>query len=207
MGLWPRLHITIGAAFTPWPGVFVLEHAMNLTKENIKEHVDIDLETSCWNWRHAQYGGYGRLYHNSQTWRVHRFVYALFVSPIPKGLCVCHHCDNPLCVNPKHLFLGTNRDNTQDAMRKGRLATGKRQGTHTHPESRAFGIKNGNYTHPECRPCGEKHGRAKLTAKEVVNVRCLCGSGTTQRAVAALYGVHQATISLIIRRKKWKSIK
>ena len=77
--------------------------------------------TGCWEWRGAQGSdGYGRVRRKSKTYSAHRFSYELFKGQIPQGLCVLHQCDNPLCVNPTHLFLGTKRDNTADMLRKGR---------------------------------------------------------------------------------------
>src|SRR5678815_5427950 len=67
--------------------------------------------------------GYGRFsFASSKSMRAHRWAYEHFIKPIPKGMCVCHHCDNPSCVNPKHLWLGTNGDNTKDRSIKGRSA-------------------------------------------------------------------------------------
>lgn len=76
----------------------------------------------CFEWQGTKSDGYGRL--KMGKWRVvgaHRASYEAFRGPIPKGLFVCHHCDNRCCINPAHLFLGTNLDNIRDAQRKGRL--------------------------------------------------------------------------------------
>lgn len=74
----------------------------------------------CWIWKAGKQKGYGRFVINGKTYRSNRIAYSLIKGPIGKGLCVCHKCDNPCCVNPDHLWLGTSRDNTRDMIRKRR---------------------------------------------------------------------------------------
>ena len=76
----------------------------------------------CWIWTAGKVGTgrYGRIYINSKHYRTHRISWELHNGPIPAGIWVLHHCDNPPCVNPAHLFLGTALDNNRDAIRKGR---------------------------------------------------------------------------------------
>jgi hypothetical protein len=71
----------------------------------------------CWLWAAGLTGRYGHF----EGDYAHRFAWRIHFGPIPKGRCVCHRCDVPLCVRPDHLFLGTHKDNTQDAIRKGRF--------------------------------------------------------------------------------------
>jgi hypothetical protein len=108
----------------------------------------------------------------------HRVSYELHRGPIPKGALVCHHCDNPLCVNPDHLFLGSQTDNMRDAIAKGRFI------------------------------CGEKHKNAKLTeatAREIV--AALRHAGRRDHAkIARKYGVTPTIIYLIRDNKIWKHI-
>lgn len=82
---------------------------------------NIDKSCDCWLWTGAKNKqGYGHLKIKGKTYRAHRVSYELFNGKIPPGFLVMHKCDNPLCVNPNHLKLGTHKDNTQDMMEKGR---------------------------------------------------------------------------------------
>jgi hypothetical protein len=80
--------------------------------------------TGCWIWPRAKdHLGYGVIWDPKQKRQVkaHRYYYELFISEVPEGIKVLHHCDNPSCYNPRHLFLGTQKDNMQDCVKKGRL--------------------------------------------------------------------------------------
>lgn len=144
------------------------------------ERFEADLNSGCWLWSGAVSGcGYGVVAAKGKTLRAHRFFYEAHVGPIPPDLFVCHKCDTPLCVNPDHLFLGTQKDNTQDALRKGR----------------PMGTKTPVH--------GERQHSAKLTEEDV---RLIRSSGWTQMVCAAYFGVGQNAISKIRRGVTWKHV-
>ncbi len=85
-----------------------------------------DSESGCFEWTGAKYqSGYGQYDLGGRQWRAHRLVWSLLNGPIPKGLVIMHSCDNPICVRPEHLSLGTHRDNVLDKIRKERHRGGK----------------------------------------------------------------------------------
>jgi hypothetical protein len=87
---------------------------------------------SCWTWTGGRTSkGYGRIRVGNLTTTAHRVSYKLYVADIPDGMIVCHRCDNPPCVNPDHLFVGTHGDNMKDKVQKGRL-------------KKSFGARNGS---------------------------------------------------------------
>ena len=88
--------------------------------------------SKCWNWT-ASYcgGGYGKIViggRKGKLYSSHRLSWEIEYGCIPKGMHICHHCDNKLCVRPSHLFIGTRKDNMQDAVKKERITKGEKQG-------------------------------------------------------------------------------
>lgn len=137
----------------------------------------------CWTWTgKVDKGGYGRIISKTKgTTKAHRLSWMLFNGSVPDGLCVLHRCDNPRCVNPSHLFLGTNLDNIEDRNNKGR-SKGAR---------------------------GESSGTAKLTSAQVLEIRRRHRPRSARNSGAALareFGVSQATISMLLRGLRWSFV-
>lgn len=136
--------------------------------------VDRRGENDCWPWNGAcNHGGYGRFRNAPAS----RFSYELHYGPLMPGLLICHACDNPICVNPKHLFAGTYADNRRDCLQKQRQAT------------------------------GERVGGAKLNAESVYEIRRLHAAGEMgRRRLAAKFGVTHQAVARILKRETWKEV-
>ena len=102
-------------------GSFDLPAKLSL-KERLLAKTQIDEKSGCWNWVGYQTnkGRYGAINNDGKRLLVHRVSYEIHKGEIPDGMLVCHNCDNMTCVNPQHLWLGSNNDNMQDKMKKGR---------------------------------------------------------------------------------------
>lgn len=138
------------------------------------------LDAGCWTWNgQRDRKGYGvfviRASGDKRRYRAHRLAYVLYHGNLPDADLVCHHCDNPPCVNPAHLFRGSDADNAQDRQFKGR---GR-------------------------QPKGERHPAAKLTAAQVRDMRAAARSGASQRSLGKVFGVCQAQVWRVVSRKQW----
>lgn len=142
----------------------------------------------CWGWIGAVTGsGYGAIRGaQRKQLRSHRVSWEIHFEPIPDGLCVCHTCDNPICTNPKHLFLGSMGDNTRDCVAKGRRPNAGRHGHHRR---------------------GESHPEAVLTESDVRLIRMAYSFGNTSYGkLARYYKVTKENIAAIVKKRTWKHL-
>jgi hypothetical protein len=137
---------------------------------------------SCWLWQGSVNNkGYGEIKARDAVYYVHRYSWEIHRGSIPDKLCVLHICDTPTCVNPEHLFLGTQADNMRDMYAKGR-----------------------DYRGPKTT-IGEKHGMAKLTEEEVRTLRSY-PKGTSPTLLADKFGISLTHVWQVRSRKVWRHI-
>lgn len=142
----------------------------------------VDKSGDCWEWTGCRLpSGYGlaKVKVNGK-WRnayAHRLAWEREHGKIPSGLFVLHRCDNPSCVNPNHLFVGTAKDNSRDMVKKGR--------------NRPF------------HAAREENPNSKLTTEEIEEIRAAVARGNRQADVAEVFGIAQSHVSRIVRREQW----
>lgn len=139
--------------------------------------IKVKKSDGCWIWGALRLNGYGCLRFNGKRTLAHRVSWEIHNGPIPEGLFVLHRCDNPACVRPDHLFLGTRKDNMQDMIKKGRRAP--------------------------IRLLGEWNPQSKLTEASVKQIRSSNCSGID---LAKQFGVSQQLISEVKARLVWKHV-
>ena len=177
------------AANRPWrPGLFGTNISRNdketgrFVKIPIAQRfwAKVKKTDTCWEWIGVKDShGYGRVSIGHRGLKTaSRVSWEISKGPIPDGLFVLHKCDNPPCVRPEHLFLGTHLDNVLDCKAKGR----------------------------QNHPRGEKNGVPKLTVEKVLEIRSLRESGLTFRAIGSMYGIAHRTVQNIDKRIKWSHV-
>lgn len=140
-------------------------------------------ESGCWEFQGARdkkgYGCISAKCYGMQSMGAHRASWIAHRGPIDPGLCVCHKCDNPSCVNPDHLFIGTHQDNAKDMVARGRAAE------HVGKFNRFA---------------------AKMTEDQVRLMREMAASGATAKELAKEFNTHAVNVRLILRGKTWKGV-
>lgn len=149
----------------------------------------VDKAGDCWLWTAGKngvgYGVFGIGGRKGRRWIASRFAYTITNGPIASGLNVCHQCDNPSCVNPAHLFLGTQGDNIRDMAKKGRHWVQKNPGAND----------------------GERNPRATLTDAQVLAIRAEWShGGVTQADLMRRYGVSKHVIWGVVHRRRWQHL-
>lgn len=132
----------------------------------------------CWYWTgYLNTRGYGVVRVGRKTALAHRFSYSIHKGEIPNGLFACHRCDNPSCINPDHIFLGTNQDNMNDMKLKGRSQDN----------------------------LGHKNPKAKLNEEQVIKIRSISHM-LSPKSLAEMFDVSRACIYDVLKRKRWNHI-
>lgn len=154
-------------------------------KERFFDKVSPEPMSGCWLWTGApsdntKTGQYGRFRMNGKQRRAHRASWELFRGKIPEGMHVLHRCDNPVCVNPDHLFIGTNSDNVADRVEKHR---------------------SGNKPH-----IGENHPMRRLSEENVRSIRSRYFMGEAGKNLSIEFGVSRSAVSEIVNFRKWRHV-
>ena len=152
------------------------------------------LDNGCWQFNGCTMpNGYGKVTVNKKTWLAHRYSFYKSNGEIPKNMHVCHKCDNRLCINPEHLFLGTRKDNMQDMINKNRQNF---SGLRTNGWNEKANAK---------KPKGQNHYMCKHSDELISKIRKLAEIGIRQIDIAQMFGLRQGYISNVIHGRIRKS--
>lgn len=175
-------------------------------QERFWKKVDKCGADECWPWIGWHQNGYGSVKLKGVVYRVHRVAFKL-ANPNDLGdRCICHRCDNSLCCNPNHLFIGTIVDNINDMVQKRRHGFGKTHSSVTRIECRPRGMRNGSNTKPEKRPKGEGHGMHILLEPQIRKIRSLHAAGASRRSLRHMFNTSKSNIAFIVTGKTWKCL-
>lgn len=144
-----------------------------------------------WIWIGGTRGDYGAFSVGGKTYAAHRISFMLATGRDPGKKKLLHSCDITLCVHPKHLIAGTQRENVDDMLTKNR---------------HAYGDRNGSRKHPERVARGERAGAAKLSTDDVMRIREQRAQGMSVSDIAHRWDVNKSTISRILTGKQWKHL-
>lgn len=154
-------------------------------------------ERGCWNWtRRSKQRGYGVAYFGKERWLAHRAAYTLAKGAIPEGMSVCHSCDNPACINPDHLWLGTHKENMHDSIKKGRS---RKPPVHV-------GEDHWRHKYPEMVERGEDNPNAIKSDEEVIALRRDYVSGVPLATLFKRYSVTKSSIHDYTSGRSWKHL-
>jgi hypothetical protein len=161
------------------------------TEERFWSHVEKKELDECWEWQaRKNMWGYGVFHIGLQTKLAHRVRWEIDYGEIPTGMCILHKCDNPACVNPSHLWIGTHKDNSDDKMAKGRES---HKSTPKKPESKVY-------------MRGSRQGSSKLKEENVIAIRIFYQLGSTLSELAKMYNISKSVICNIVHRKSWTHV-
>jgi hypothetical protein len=152
---------------------------MQKRRVSLLSRVYVDPATDCWNYTGCSYRGRARVSIGRKAINAARLAFVVFKNQPIGDKLVCHSCDNPSCINPEHLWLGTHADNMVDRQ-----------------------LKKRNYI-----PIGTEHGRCKLTEEEVRRIRTLYSSGVAYRAIARSFNLNNSYVRAVCLYHYWKHVK
>ena len=173
----------------------LIERVRGLTGPDRRIVDRLDMSGDCWLWTGAlDERRRGRVWHNGRLKLHHRAVWEILVGPVPTGALLCHHCDNPQCANPDHIYVGDSQTNVDDMLAR------RRHWTTMQPEkaaevARRLGRKAGSWT------SGRKNPKAKLSPEQVAAIR---DSNDGSRSLGRKYGVDRTTIQRIRKGALWQ---